>query len=310
MEVNIQIANVIFSIGMILLICLSVKTFINLINSYMDNTTTKSRLKQFNKGVKQDSISTVETINSLTEKIRLEVFPKIQKLLPSLRIENLEQLERDIKFIGWDDTFTAESYIASNLALRVIGAILGALLLMTGDLYMMIFGVVIFGGCAFMLDYMFKNEVKGKNEALFKYFPDLVRIISGYLIAGMDLVRSMESSVRYVSDDWKPIINQFVLDCNTKGTTKALDILANTVNMFEVREFVSLVKLTMEQGGDAKEAFAAQADKVAQMQKDQFLLKIGKRKTLATMIQMPMLLCNMAVIAIPTMVTALGNLQF
>jgi len=46
------------------------------------------------------------------------------------------------------------------------------------------------------------------------------------------------------------------------------------------------------------------------MQKDQFLIKISGRKTLATMIQMPMLLCNMAVIAIPTMITALGSLEF
>ena len=174
---------------------------------------------------------------------------------------------------------------------------------------MILAGVVTLLACFLLLDTMFKGEVKGKNEALFTDFPELVRIISGYLVAGMDLVRAMESSAKYVSDDWKPILNQFVLNCNTLGTTAALDIMANTVNMFEVREFVSLVKLTMEQGGDAKESFAAQAEKVAQMQKDQFLLKIGKRKTMASVVQMPMLLVNMAVIAIPTMVSALGNLQ-
>lgn len=309
MKVDLQIANIIFVIGMLALILSVAKTLIDLLTYSIDSTTTKSRLKQFNKGVKKDSESTVDTINSLTESIRRDVFPKIQNLLPSLKLENLEQLDADIKFIGWDDTFTAESYVATNLALRVVGLILGLLLFTMGG-YMILVGLVFAGVCCFLLDYMFKAEVKGKNEALFKYFPDLVRIISGYLVAGMDLVRSMENSVRYVSEDWQPIINQFILDCNTKGTTQALDIMASTVNTFEVREFVSLVKLTMEQGGDAKEAFASQADKVAQMQKDQFILKIGGRKTMATMIQMPMLLCNMAVIAIPTMVNALGNLQF
>ena len=309
MEINMSIANIIFIAGMLILLLSVAKTFVDLISSTLDSSITKSRLKQFSKGVKKDSASTVDTINDLTATIRSDWFPKLQKLLPSLRIENVEQLDKDIKFIAWDDTFTAESYIATNLILRIVGVIVGILLAMMGG-YMIACGAIVFAGCAFLLDYMFKSEVKGKNEALFKYFPDLVRIISGYLVAGMDLVRAMENSVRYVSDDWKPVINQFILDCNTKGTTAALDVMSNTVNMFEVREFVSLVKLTMEQGGDAKDAFAAQADKVAQMQKDQFLQKISGRKTLATMIQMPMLLCNMAVIAIPTMVTALGNLEF
>ncbi len=303
------LVSIVFVIGMVFLIMSAVKTFIDLGSSTIDNTTTKSRLKQFSKGVKQDSESTLETINSLTEMIREKWFPVLQKYLPSLRIDNLEQLDSDIKFIAWDDTFTAESYIATNIALKIIGVILCILLCMMGGIYMILAGVVTLLACFLLLDTMFKGEVKGKNEALFTDFPELVRIISGYLVAGMDLVRAMESSAKYVSDDWKPILNQFVLNCNTLGTTAALDIMANTVNMFEVREFVSLVKLTMEQGGDAKESFAAQAEKVAQMQKDQFLLKIGKRKTMASVVQMPMLLVNMAVIAIPTMVSALGNLQ-
>lgn len=303
------IVSIVFVVAMVLLIMSAVKTFIDLGSSTIDNTTTKSRLKQFSKGVKQDSESTLETINSLTEIIREKWFPVLQKYLPSLRIDNLEQLDSDIKFIAWDDTFTAESYIATNIALKIIGVILCILLCMMGGIYMILAGVVTLLACFLLLDTMFKGEVKGKNEALFTDFPELVRIISGYLVAGMDLVRAMESSAKYVSDDWKPILNQFVLNCNTLGTTAALDIMANTVNMFEVREFVSLVKLTMEQGGDAKESFAAQAEKVAQMQKDQFLLKIGKRKTMASVVQMPMLLVNMAVIAIPTMVSALGNLQ-
>lgn len=309
MKIDLSVASIVFVIGMVFLILISAKTFIDLCSSTLDSSLTKSRLKQFSKGVKKDSASTVDTINDLTATVRDNWFPKLQKILPSLRIENIEQLEKDIKFISWDDTFTAESYIATNLVLRIIGVVLGLLLATMGG-YMVALGAIVFAGCSFLLDYMFKAEVKGKNEALFKYFPDLVRIISGYLVAGMDLVRAMENSVRYVSEDWQPVINQFILDCNTKGTTAALDVMSNTVNMFEVREFVSLVKLTMEQGGDAKDAFAAQADKVAQMQKDQFLIKISGRKTLATMIQMPMLLCNMAVIAIPTMVTALGNLEF
>jgi len=307
MATNLSIASMVFIIGMLLLLFSMVKTTIDLISGVFDNTTTKSRLKQFNKGVKKDDKSNFETVESLTESIRVKLFPKLQKLMPSLRIDNLEQLEKDIKFIGWDDTFTAESYVATNIALKIIGVVLFLVCsLMGGSLIFA--GLILMAVCFFMLDKMFKGEVKSKNELLFADFPELVRIISGYLTAGMDLVRSIEESIKYVSDEWKPILNQFILDCNTRGVTIALDTMRDSVDMFEVREFVSLVKLTLEQGGEAKESFAAQADRVAEMQKNQFLIKIGKRKTMASMVQGPMLLCNMIVIALPTLVGSLGSL--
>ena len=59
-----------------------------------------------------------------------------------------------VKFIGWDDTFTAESYVATNLALRVVGLILGLLLFTMGG-YMILVGLVFAGVCCFLLDYMF-----------------------------------------------------------------------------------------------------------------------------------------------------------
>jgi Flp pilus assembly protein TadB len=308
MGANLTIANIIFIIGMLFLILTSAKTTVDLISGVIDNTTTKSRLKQFNKGVKKDDKSNFETIEGLTESIRVKWFPKLQKFMPSLQIDNLELLEKQIKFIGWDDTFTAESYIATNIALKIVGAVLFLVCASMGGTEMIIAGLILLAGCIFALDGMFKGEVKNKNNLLFADFPELIRIISGYLTAGMDLVRSIEESIKYVSDEWKPILNQFILDCNTKGVTIALDGLRDSVDMFEVREFVSLVKLTLEQGGEAKESFAAQADRVAEMQKNQFLIKIGKRKTMASMVQGPMLLCNMIVIALPTLVGSLGSL--
>lgn len=307
MTSNLSAANIVFIVGMMLLIFSIVKTTVDLVSGLFDNTMTKSRLKQFNKGVKKDDKSNFETVESLTEIIRVKWFPKLQKIMPSLKLDNLEQLEKQIKFIGWDDTFTAESYIATNIALKIVGVILFLICASMGG--SLIFAGLLFMGVAFLLlDIMFKGEVKGKNELLFADFPELIRIISGYLTAGMDLVRSIEESIKYVSDEWKPILNQFMLDCNTKGVTAALDVMRESVDMFEVREFVSLVKLTLEQGGEAKESFAAQADRVADMQKNQFLIKIGKRKTMASMVQGPMLLCNMVVIALPTLVGSLGSL--
>ena len=54
MKVDLQVANIIFVIGMLALILSVAKTLIDLLTYSIDSTTTKSRLKQFNKGVKKD----------------------------------------------------------------------------------------------------------------------------------------------------------------------------------------------------------------------------------------------------------------
>ena len=153
----------------------------------------------------------------------------------------------------------------------------------------------------FLMDFLYKSDLKSKNAILFSDFPDFIRIVSGYLVANMPLVQAIEESIKYVSEDWRPILSQFIVDCNSRGVDAALEGLRNTVNIFEVREFVALVRLTLEQGGDAKESFIEQADKVAEMQKDMFIIKIGKRKTMATIVQFPCLLITMAILALPVL---------
>lgn len=299
-----EVVSIVFLVVMILLILSLVHNTVDILVSVTDNAITKSRLKQFKKGTKRAEVSSKDQISSVTEIIRYRLFPKLQTFLPSLKVESLEQRERDLKFIGWDDTFTAETFVATSIGLKIVGVILLILGVLTKDLLGLYGVLVLCGGglaCIVLLDNMYNSENKSKNEALFAEFPDFVRIVSGYLTANMPLVQAIDESIKYVSDDWKPILSQFTVDCNSKGVNAALEGMRDTVNIFEVREFVALVRLTLEQGGEAKESFAAQAEKVAEMQKDLFILKISKRKMMATVCQGPSLLLTMVVLMVPTL---------
>lgn len=308
MSTNITIANIIFVIGMLFLIAWSVKTTIDIITISIDNTITKSRLKQFGKNVKEKDKSKKETVDSLTEVFRTKYMPLLQKYFPSLRFDK-EQLEKDLKFIGWNE-FTADTYFSTNMLLRIGGIVVFLVFLLLNDLLFIILGAIISALMMFYLDYDFKSQVKNKKDALFSEFPDMIRIVTGYLVAGMDLNKAMEYSIPYVSPEWEESIIRFIQTSKTSGQTAALDELKDVVDMFEVREFVALVKLTIDQGGkeQVKKSFLEQAEKIKSLQKTQFVIKVGTRKTFATVIQGPMLLVNMFVIAYPMFATTMKGI--
>ena len=82
--------------------------------------------------------------------------------------------------------------------------------------------------------------------------------------------------------------------------SEAIDRLCEEVNVFEVTEFFSLVKLNLEQGINIKESFESQTEKVKEMQMEVMLKKIGQRQMMAKAIQAPLLLCMFAAAGLPT----------
>jgi hypothetical protein len=80
-----------------------------------------------------------------------------------------------------------------------------------------------------------------------------------------------------------------VVECEIKSLSDALDTLKE-IDIFEVREFVAITKLVLEQGGDAKKSFKKQAEMLREIQKLMIAIKIGKRNTMVTLIQAPILL--------------------
>lgn len=248
----------------------------------------KKRMKQLQFNRKED-MDVAELVDKVTKPVITHVFPHI-------RPRKLEELEVDLRFAKWDKFFTPVQYRALNLLLKVVGVV--ALILFSKE--SLFIGIIWFVLGFFAMDYLLRNSIKNRKEALLRDFPDFIRITEGYLTANIPFVQAVEESIKYVGDEWKPILKNFVVECEIKSVEEALDNLKKEVNIFETREFVALVKLTLSQGGDAKDSFTAQADKIRQMLIDQMEMKINKRKMMSTVLQAPLLLCNMLVIGLPT----------
>lgn len=248
----------------------------------------RKRMKQLQFNRKED-MDVAELVDKVTKPVITHVFPHI-------RPRKLEELEVDLRFAKWDKFFTPVQYRALNLLLKVVGVV--ALILFSKE--SLFIGIIWFVLGFFAMDYLLRNSITNRKEALLRDFPDFIRITEGYLTANIPFVQAVEESIKYVGDEWKPILQNFVVECEIKSVEEALDNLKKEVNIFETREFVALVKLTLSQGGDAKDSFTAQADKIRQMLIDQMEMKINKRKMMSTALQAPLLLCNILVIGLPT----------
>lgn len=287
---------------MAVLVMVIVANFVDIAFSISGTSVYKKRANQLKRDMERKNNNTVETIERLTEPVVKNVFPVISKWLPSLSLEGQEQLRKDLALCGWDDTFTPQSMVATSVALKLFGIAVLPFVLIFCKGIAMIWGLVISLAAIFMLDYMFRGDIKNKTDALFSEFPDFIRIVSGYLSADISFVDSIRDSVQYVGEAWQPLLKQLVIDSETKSTMDALNTLKDTIDIFEVKEFISLVKLTLEQGGEVKEGFVMQAEKINNMRKNAMYIKIGKRKTMSTVLQFPLLLVNTVVVLIPTAV--------
>lgn len=248
----------------------------------------RKRMKQLNFEKKDDA-----SINDLVDTVTK---PIIQHVFTRFKPRNLEELERNLRMAKWDKYFTPIQYRALNLILKTLGVVAFLLFYKSSMFIAVIWAFILI----FAIDILFKNSVTNRRERLFNDFPDFIRIVEGYLTANMPFPKAVEESIKYVGVEWQPILKQFVIECEIKSIDEALEFLKEEVNLFEMREFISIVKLNLDQGGDAKDSFSAQAEKIRELQMDLIAMKIGKRRTMAIMIQGPLLICNFVVLGLPT----------
>lgn len=249
----------------------------------------KKRLDELYKSTRKKEVDTAELVDKVTQ-------PAIKYLLPQIKIKNEEEIAKDLKLSGWDKYFTSKQFIAFKLTGRIVGVILFLILFSFSLPMALIWSVALCLAPGFLLN----NAVSSKKEKLIASFPDFIRITQGYLTAGMPFIIAVQSSLKYINPEWQPIIKEFIANCNTRGIEDGLDYLKESVDMFEVTEFVALVKLTLEQGGEIVNSFENQAQKILEMQKALVELKIQKRQAMGIMIQAPILLCCMMVFGLPT----------
>lgn len=267
-----------------------------------DTKVDKRRSEQLNFSNKRTSsqdMSTAELVELITK-------PARSYILPSMEVSDTKftKLEEKIILSGWKG-FTPTTYIALDVTLKILAGVMGCLFAAENIWLGLIWGVLL----GFGMPYLFNNSIKNRTFALLQEFPDFIRITQGFLISGMPLVEAIENAIPYVGPTWKPVLEEFLVNANLYSQNDCLDMLKTTVPIFEVNEFFSLLQLNLEQGIDVRECFESQADKIKGMQMDVIMGKINGRKTMATIVQAPLMLCMMAGFMLPT-ISGMLNMGF
>ena len=227
-------------------------------------------------------------LNMMEEIFEKHIFKKFEP-------KNLDDVARLLRMSKMNSVFTPKSYIATKTTLQIGGAILAVVMFKSFGFMGAMYGVM----AMVALPLVVKSKANSRKEKLLYQFPDFIRITQGFLSANIPLVQAVKETSIFVGPDWKPILKAFVLDTELKGVNVALDNMRDEMDIFEVREFVSLVKLGFEQGGNVRDSFGAQADRIRKMQQDLMEMKLEKRKSLAVVIQAPVMLTSIMIFALP-----------
>lgn len=250
-------------------------------------THTEERLK---KDKKDDNVKqTKEMIDKITAPIIRHVMPNISQK------KDLSELEKSLRFAGADKYFTPTQYIALILLGRVVGFTLLVLLLP----YNQILALMWFSGPAILPSLLFKNTINNKKELILLGFPEFISISKSYLVSGMPFEKAVEESIFYVNKEWQELLKQYLINSESYSKKECLTMLADECNSFEVKEFISIVKLNMEQGIDIKDSFDNQYEKIKALQMLAIQKKIESRKVWAILVQGPVLLTILVAFGLP-----------
>lgn len=288
--------KILFAFVAIIFIALFIRNILMLFLSLENYNMHKKRFKQMQKNKQKEDADLSGFVDAVTK-------PIIQHIFSRLKPRNLDELERQLTMAKWRKNMNPIQFRAIDLLLKFLGLFFGTLLWNESNFIAIVWGGVLFFGFSFLM----KNSYNNRKDRLIIDFPDFIRVTEGYLSANLPFAKAVTEAIRYVGPEWRPILQQFAVDIEISGADQALNKLKKEVDIFEVREFVALIRLTLEQGGDAGSSFRAQAEKIREMQLDMIAIKIGKRQMMGVILQGPLLLAAMAVFGLPT-VGAMMNL--
>lgn len=220
--------------------------------------------------------------------------PIVEVLFPKLNIFEFEDVEKELKYARWK--ISAQQFTALKLLAKIMGVVL-FLVFKAADATPA--GVVWLAILFFIPQILLSNSSKNRRESIMLEFPDFIRITQGYLTANLTFEQAVAEAAPFMNKDWQEILRGFETKAQLENLDAALEYLKEEVGTMEVKEFISIVRLTLEQGGRARDSFEKQAEKIQQMLYDMMLIKINRRKIYGVLIQSPLLLCNMAVLGLP-----------
>lgn len=265
----------------------------------------KNRLKQLdfsddrkvgNKKKENDIKQTRELVNKITSPIIRHVMPN------TYGKKDLSSLEKSLKFAGVDKYFTPIQYTALVLLGRIVGIIFLVALFSSNK----ILAFMWFAAPAILPSFLLRNTIKNKQEVILLGFPEFINISKSYLVSGMSFEKAVEESIYYVNKEWQELLKQYLVNSENYSRGESLLMLAEDSNSFEVKEFITMIKLNSEQGIDIKETFDSQYENIKDLQKLAINKKIEGRKVWAILIQGPVLLTIIVAFGLP-MVESMMN---
>lgn len=265
--------------------------FISILGIFDDNANRSIHKKRKNQLRGFDGVKNERTISDLIEQITNLVEKHI---FSNFKPKGLDEIEKDLKMAKWDKYFTPIQFKAIDVALKISGLFIVILLGSLNKIF------IAWGLPLIILpNQLLQGSITARKNKLLNDFPDFIRITQGYLYANIPLYQAVEEAIEFVGEEWKPILKAFILDIQLKDINEALDNLKKEVDIFEVKEFVALVKLTFEQGGDAKKSFGDQADRIRKIQQYLMETKIEKRKSMTYIVQAPIMITNIILFGLP-----------
>ncbi len=221
--------------------------------------------------------------------------PAIKYLFPRIKTKDSWEKNRDLKLLGWDKYFTAEKYTATNLTLKIV-AVVAFLLLASFNLMIATLWALVLG---FIMDLFYFTQIDEKKNQLLMEFPDFIEVLEGYLSAGYDFVRATEAAIP-VTKHWQPLLKEFAAIAQYENLETGFKYLYDMVDIFEVREFISILQLGVEQGLDMAENISHQTARIEELQSLAFTKKIANRQVMAVLVQGPLLLTVLVAFSLPT----------
>ena len=247
-----------------------------------------------------DKQSNIEETRALVEKLTA---PIIKHVMPNIAYKkDFSELEKGLRFAGVNKYMSTTQYIALTLLGRIVGCAILVLLFPFNQ----ILAILWFSAPALLPAFLLKNTVNEKKGKILLGFPEFINISKSYLVSGMSFEKSVEESVYYVNKEWQDLLKQFLINSESYSKKECLTMLAEDSNSFEVKEFISIVKLNMEQGIDIKDSFDSQYEKIKDLQKLAIQKKIESRKVWAILVQAPVLLTILLAFGLPMVESMTG----
>lgn len=271
--------------------------FISVVFRLEDEGLHKKRLKDITfdgSRIGQSDDTGKEFLTKVTE-------PVIRYIFPFLSKKDTDKIQEDLEFVGWD-SIDADQFKALTFLSRIVAVLVFFLLFQIFVPAAIIVSLGLLAGPPFFL----KIEKDNKTMDIIATFPEVIRLIQVYLAANQPLVIAVENAINDVDEIWQPYLEDFIHNAHTKSENEALVDMKNDIQVQQVKEFLSLVGLSLDQGANLFDAFDQHHEKVRRLKLDALMSKIHKRKNLALMVQYPVLLSIYVAIGIPAVEGLLG----